>query len=87
MSVAGFGPLRRYANIKEHVPDEQGVAVGGPNERAATVVEVPQWRGAVVRVTQDARGEVGAFEVFGPFGVEVVDGRVYDLKRVDLRVG
>jgi hypothetical protein len=80
----GRGPGEGDALPAQHAAHHEGVAVAGTDEGAGAVVQVPEWRAATRVGSQNVLGEVGAFQVWRPGVIKVMDARVHGLQRLHL---
>jgi hypothetical protein len=77
-------PAESYALLADRPPDDECVAVGRPDEGTGAMIEVPKVSADLGLVSGRFEGEVGAFEMPSPFGLEVVDLIVDMLQIVNL---
>src|SRR5437016_2205211 len=79
-------PGKHDAVLAADPPNDERIAVSSSHQGLTSVVEIPQWRRALVVVLQNRRWEIGSLQVLGPVGRETVESPVDCLQGSDLTV-
>ena len=82
-----IGPGKRDSSFSYHRANDQRITVIRLDQPVAAVIQIPKWLAAPLTAAQHCDGEVGPFQVPGPFGFESVNPLVNSLELGDFIFG